>query len=113
MAIHLAPQVQRVLGRLIGPLAFAALVLLGGAAVSGSAQAAPRCGDRDAILKTLEQRHEETPQALGLSADGGVLEILVSPEGGWTILVTYPKRPTCVLAVGEAGQMLPVAGRPA
>jgi hypothetical protein len=76
MAIHLAPQVQRVLGRLIGPLAFAALVLLGGAAVSGSAQAAPRCGDRDAILKTLEQRHEETPQALGLSADGGVLEIL-------------------------------------
>jgi hypothetical protein len=58
MAIHLAPQVQRVLGRLIGPLAFAALVLLGGAAVSSSAQAAPRCGDRNAILKTLEQRHE-------------------------------------------------------
>jgi hypothetical protein len=67
MAIHLAPQVQRVLGRLIGPLAFAALVLLGGAAVSGSAQAAPRCGDRDAILKTLEQRSWSRPRAAGRS----------------------------------------------
>jgi hypothetical protein len=42
-----------------------------------------------------------------------VLEILVAPDGGWTILVTYPKRPTCVLAVGEAWQMLQLAGRPA
>ena len=31
-----------------------------------------------------------SPRRSGLSADGGVLEILVSPEGGWTILVTYP-----------------------
>ena len=26
----------------------------------------------------------------------------MSPEGGWTMLVTYPKRPTCVVAMGEA-----------
>jgi len=44
---------------------------------------------------------------------GGVLEILVSPKGGWTMLVTYPKRPTCVIAVGEAWQMLQLAGEPA
>ena len=99
--------------RLLGPLAFVALVLLGSAAVSGSADAVQRCGARDEILETLKQRHEEMPSAVGLSADGGVLEILVSPEGGWTILVTYPKRPTCVLAVGEAWQMLQLAGRPA
>ena len=88
-------------------------MLLGSAAVSRPADAVTRCGDRDAILKTLQQRHEEMPQAVGLSADGGVLEILVSPQGGWTILVTYPKRPTCVVAVGEAWQMLQLVGRPA
>jgi hypothetical protein len=71
------------------------------------------CGDRTEILKRLEERHHETPQALGLSADGGVLEVLVSPEGGWTILVTYPKRPTCVVAVGQAWETLAIVGQEA
>ena len=82
--------------------------------VSEPAEATPKwCGDRDQILKRLEQAHEETPQALGLSGDGGVLEVLVSPQGGWTILVTYPKRPTCVVGAGAAWEMLQVAGEPA
>ena len=86
------------------------LTFAGGALVSAPAQAARVCGERDAILKRLEQRHEETPQALGLSSDGGVLEVLVAPDGGWTILVTYPKRPTCVVAIGEAWQTLQLTG---
>ncbi len=90
-----------------------ALVLLGGGLASAPATAAPLCGDRDQILDQLAQLHHEKPSALGLSADGGVLEILVSPEGGWTILVTYPKRPTCVLAVGEAWEALQALGQPA
>jgi hypothetical protein len=90
--------------------ALVALALGGGALMSPPAQAAAFCGDRGEILKRLEQRHEETPQALGLSSDGGVLEVLVSPSGGWTILVTYPRRPTCVVAVGEAWQALQVTG---
>jgi hypothetical protein len=42
-----------------------------------------------------------------------VIEVLVSPEGGWTMLITYPRRPTCVVATGEAWQMLQLAGEPA
>jgi hypothetical protein len=100
--------------QLVGSLGLAALAFAGGALFSPSAEAAKLCGDRDEILKRLEQRHEETPQALGLSSDGGVLEVLVSPSGGWTILVTYPKRPTCVVAVGEAWQALQLTnGEPA
>jgi hypothetical protein len=90
-----------------------ALALLGGGLASAPAAAAPLCGDRDQILEQLAQLHHEKPSGLGLSADGGVLEILVSPEGGWTILVTYPKRPTCVLAVGEAWEALQALGQPA
>ena len=93
--------------------AVAALGLLGSALASPSAEAARICGERDQILERLEQKHHETPQALGLSSDGGVLELLVSPKGGWTLLVTYPKRPTCVLAVGEAWQALTLVGQPA
>jgi hypothetical protein len=100
--------------QLIGSIALAAFAYAGGGLFSPPAEAARLCGDRDEILKRLEQRHDETPQALGLSSDGGVLEVLVSPSGGWTILVTYPKRPTCVVAVGEAWQSLQLtAGEPA
>ncbi len=41
---------------------------------------------------------------------------MVSPSGGWTILVTYPKRPSCVVATGEGWEnlLVPVpAGQPA
>jgi hypothetical protein len=99
---------------LAGPASLAALALFCGALVSKPAEAAPKlCGERHQILERLEQAHEETPQALGLSGDGGVIEVLVSPEGGWTMLVTYPRRPTCVVAAGEAWQMLQLAGQPA
>jgi hypothetical protein len=64
------------------------------------------CGDRLKILEQLKSRHEETPTALGLGADGGLLEILSSPKGGFTILVTYPNRPTCVVAVGAGFELL-------
>jgi hypothetical protein len=100
--------------QLVGSFALAAFAFAGGALFSPSAEAARLCGERDEILKRLEQRHDETPQALGLASDGGVLEVLVSPSGGWTILVTYPKRPTCVVAVGEAWQALQLtSGEPA
>ena len=99
--------------QLIAMTAFTALTLLGSTLVNPAQAAGKLCGDRDQILKRLEQGHDERPQALGLSADGGVLEVLVSPEGGWTILVTYPKRPTCVVAVGEGWQMLQLIGQPA
>jgi len=106
-------KVGRRAAQLVGTIAFTALALLGTILVSPAEAAGKLCGDRDQILKRLEQGHDERPQALGLSADGGVLEVLVSPEGGWTILVTYPKRPTCVVAVGEGWQMLQLVGQPA
>lgn len=80
---------------------------------AAAANASPLCGERQQIVQRLAQAHGEQPQALGLSSDGGVLEILASEKGGWTILVTYPKRPTCIVAVGEGWQTLQLAGDPA
>jgi len=79
-----------------------AALILGAAADHGAAAAAPACGERARLLEHLDQRFAEKRQAIGLSADGGLLEILASSNGSWTILITYPNRPTCVIATGQA-----------
>jgi hypothetical protein len=108
-------------GRVRRFAALSAAVLLGGVAFGGvagnaagnSANAVRICGERDVLLEQFAMEHDEKPQALGLGADGGVIEVLVSPKGGWTMLVTYPQRPTCVVAMGEAWELLQLAGDPA
>jgi hypothetical protein len=78
--------------------------------LASPADAATKLCDRHQILQRLEQKHEEKSQALGLSVNGEVIEVLVSPAGGWEVLVTSPTKPTRALAVGEAWQMLPLIG---
>ena len=90
-----------------GSMVIAAALLLSTMLVSQPAAAQQTCGDRTDILKTLEKIHSELPQALGLSTDGKVLEVLVSPTGSWTILVSYPGRLTCLVAAGESWERLP------
>ncbi len=65
------------------------------------------CHDRAVILERLKVAYAKMPRAIGLTADGAVLEVLASPTGSWTILVTYPSLTTCVLAAGEAWETLP------
>ena len=65
------------------------------------------CGDRTEILKTLAKFRSERPRAMGLSAEGQVIEVLVSSTGTWSILVSYPTRLTCLVATGEGWERLP------
>lgn len=71
------------------------------------AHAEPACGDRTEILEELAKLYSEKPQAIALSADGKVIEVLVSPSGSWSILVNHPNRQTCVVANGESWLSLP------
>ena len=67
--------------RVTGATALAALGLLCGALVSQPAEAALKpYGDRHQILERLEQAHAETPQALGLSVDSGVIRPAVQVQ---------------------------------
>ena len=83
--------------------------------LSQGAMAGPMpCGDRDKILSALARQAHEDSAAIGLAADGAVLEITASPAGTWTLLRTYPGQQTCILAVGTAWQAFPVIkGQPA
>ena len=77
--------------------------------------AEPLCNERAVILERLKVAFAEMPRAIGLTADGAVLEVLASPTGSWTVLITYPSLTTCVMAAGEAWETLPVSApdRPA
>jgi hypothetical protein len=107
-------------GKLRGLVALSMAALIGGAVIGGAARSAAAeppnavriCGERAVLIEQFAAQHRETPQALGLGADGGIIEVLVSPDGGWTMLVTYPDRPTCVVAMGEAWEVQ-LAGDPA
>ena len=59
------------------------------------------CGQRADMLNGLGGIYTETPSAMGLS-NGGVVEVLTSPEGEtWTIIVTLPNGTSCLIAAGE------------
>ena len=81
-------------------------------AVSFPAHGQALCGDRDSITKSLESQYSEKPVSVGLTQNGGVFELFVSPAGTWTILVTVPGGKSCYLASGEGWENLPkpVAG---
>jgi hypothetical protein len=60
------------------------------------------CGDHDEAIKHLAEKYNEHPQGIGISAQGAAVELLVSESGTWSVLVTEPGRPTCLVASGES-----------
>lgn len=88
-------------------LAVAVLNLFLSNPVHSQQQAA--CGDRTKVLKHLSGKYKEAPRSLGLANNGGVMELLVSPKGNsWTIIITMPNGPTCMVAAGENWENIPV-----
>ena len=88
-------------------------VALLAAAIVAAGQAAPAlglaaCGERADILASLEDAYLEMPRAIALTNDGAVIEILASPTGSWSMLITYPNLPTCLMAAGEAWESVPL-----
>ncbi len=82
-------------------------LLIGWGAFSSSAQAQTVCGDRDAIVASLEKTYSEAPVSVGLASNGAIIEIFASPTGTFTIIVTQPNGLTCVMAAGEYWEDLP------
>lgn len=70
--------------------------------VPASGQQAP-CTDRQTFIRHLQSKWHETPIAMGLTARGGLIEVLVSKDGGtWTMIVTMPNGMTCGVATGTS-----------
>ena len=81
-------------------------------AASG-ASAEPNCGPRAAVIAHLGDNFGESRQSIGMGQEGRVIEVFASLETGtWTITVTLPNGTTCLVAAGDAFEMLAEAPTP-
>jgi len=65
------------------------------------------CALRDDMGKMLDQRFAEQPKAAGLAGEQ-IVELLVSENGSWTILVTNADGRSCVVTGGEEWTEKPI-----
>ena len=71
-------------------------------AVAGHAQ----CNDHEVVVEQLAAKYGERVTAMGLNSAGAVIEVFVSKAGSWTITVTMPDGPTCLVSAGEGWETL-------
>jgi hypothetical protein len=92
----------------------AALGCMLGLVAPASAQAPPQtmltpaCHSHADLAEMLNQKYAEQPSAVGLQANGHLVEVFVANDGtSWTIVVTRPDGWSCIVAVGEHWEALP------
>ena len=72
------------------------------------------CTPHDEMVKELKRQHNEVISYRALNGRGAILEVAVSPDGGFTIIVTHITSMSCVIAEGIAWEILsPPMGEPA
>jgi hypothetical protein len=65
------------------------------------------CGQRATVLNYLSAKYSEKPIAMGVAANGGLIEVLTSKEGStFTIILTTPEGDTCMVAAGQSWESL-------
>jgi hypothetical protein len=63
-----------------------------------------QCATRPVMVAKLLADYGEVPVASGLQSNGGLVEILTSPSGTWSIIVGRPGGPVCLVSSGESWQ---------
>lgn len=65
------------------------------------------CADHARVVERLATAYGESRQSIGLDSNNAVVEVFASMDtGSWTITVTQPGGPTCLVAAGQAYQYL-------
>ena len=71
---------------------------------AGAAQAQQICAPRANLVEKLKAEFNEEPDAVGVTTNGGLFEVLSSSEGTWTVLATGPNGVSCLVLSGEGWQ---------
>lgn len=80
------------------------VVALAATEVSAQGQ---NCAPREMVIERLADTFGESRQSMGLGGQGHVVETFASTETGtWTITVTLPSGLTCLVASGQAYEVL-------
>ena len=70
----------------------------------GSFEAAAQtaCKPRTDVVGHLAKKYGEAPVAIGVTNNGGLVEVLTTGDGNtWTIIVSMPNGTSCMVASGE------------
>lgn len=59
------------------------------------------CAARETLLESLKSGFGEVPAGFGMTGNGGVFELLVSPGGSWSLILSLPDGKSCLLATGD------------
>jgi hypothetical protein len=74
----------------------------------GVASAAMPCGAHDVVAKSLTTKFKEARRVMGVVNAKAVMEIFMSPQGTWTVLVTDTTGTACIIATGQDWQEVPI-----
>lgn len=75
--------------------------------IAAPAHAQPVCGDRANLINVLAGKYKELPKAFGIAGQRNLVELFVSKTGSWTMIVTQPLGPSCILATGQGWEEVP------
>ncbi len=88
--------------------ATAAVLALGVVVASPSADAQSlgqpspaSCAPQKALTEKLDQQFGEAVTGEGVDAAGNLVQVFTSENGTWTIAVTIPGGPSCIVSAGE------------
>lgn len=73
---------------------------------------AQHCGPRAEIAAALAQKFKETPAGVGVINDRAVMELFLSPQGTWTLLLSGTQGFSCIHGVGDNWQFSTETFRP-
>ena len=94
--------------------ALAAAAILGVPDITAQAQTlsqvqpqTQQCDQRARVIGHLAQKYKEAPVAVGVTSNGGMVEVLTTGDGGtWTIILSNPNGTSCLVAAGEGWRAL-------
>ena len=67
------------------------------------------CNKADVVTKQLSNKDSERPIAVGIQANGQLLQIFASPAtGSWTVVTTTATGISCLIASGQSWQALKI-----
>ena len=59
------------------------------------------------MLELLSKKYSEAPVAVGVTNNGGLVEVLSTGDGNtWSMIITSPQGMSCLVAAGEGWRLI-------
>jgi hypothetical protein len=78
------------------------------AATAGTPIAEVLCAPRDEMVQRLKGQYGARLSGMGLRNVEMVMEIWTDPRGEWTLVQSYTDGKSCILAMGEGWETMPL-----